>query len=52
MSLTRHSDRELRCTFCDERFVYSAGEQELQVLRGVASEPQECPTCRKRLGRG
>jgi hypothetical protein len=51
MSPIRHSDRELRCTFCDERFVYSAGEQELQVLRGVTREPQECPTCRRLLGR-
>lgn len=51
MSPIRHSDVELRCAFCGDRFVYSAGEQELQSVRGVAGEPRECPTCRRRLGR-
>jgi hypothetical protein len=50
MSLTRHSDIELRCTCCRDRFVYSAGEQELLAVRGVAEEPRECPTCRRLLG--
>ena len=51
MSPIRHSDVELRCTCCGDRFVYSAGEQELHAVRGVAREPRECPTCRKLLGR-
>ncbi len=51
MSSTRHSDVELRCTCCGDRFVYSAGEQELHAVRGVAREPRECPTCRRLLGR-
>jgi hypothetical protein len=51
MPSTRRSDLELRCAQCDDRFVYSAGEQELHAVRGVACEPRECPTCRKLLGR-
>jgi len=51
MSSTRHCDVELRCAFCDDRFVYSAGEQELQAVRGVTREPRECSTCRRLLGR-
>jgi len=50
MPSIRHSDVELRCTCCGDRFVYSAGEQELFALRGVLREPHECPTCRKLLG--
>ena len=48
----RHTDVELHCTCCGDRFVYSAGEQELHALRGVAGGPRECPTCRRLLGRG
>jgi len=51
MTAPRLLDVELRCTWCGDHFVYSAGEQELRVLRGVAHEPRVCPTCRKRLGR-
>jgi hypothetical protein len=52
MPSIRHADLELRCTSCGDRFVYSAGEQELNTVRGVVREPRECPTCRKLLGRG
>src|SRR6266568_1574798 len=51
MSVTRHCDIELHCTCCGEGFVYSAGEQELCAVRGVARVPRACPTCRKLLGR-
>jgi Probable zinc-ribbon domain len=51
MSSTRHPDIELRCACCGDRFVYSAGEQELLALRGVSRQPRACPTCRKLLGR-
>jgi hypothetical protein len=51
MALTQHSDLELCCACCGERFVYSAGEQELHALRGVVRVPRECPACRKLLGR-
>jgi hypothetical protein len=52
MSSTRLSDVDLNCASCGDRFVYSAGEQELHAVRGVTREPRECPTCRKLLGRG
>jgi hypothetical protein len=52
MPSIHHPDVELRCTYCGDRFVYSAGEQELNAVRGVVREPSECPTCRKLLGRG
>jgi len=51
MSATGHRDLELSCTCCGEPFVYTAGEQELHAVRGVAHEPHECPPCRRRLGR-
>jgi hypothetical protein len=50
MPSTRHSDVELCCTCCGDSFVYSAGEQELHAVRGVAREPHQCPSCRKLLG--
>jgi hypothetical protein len=44
------SDKDLRCTTCGDGFVFSAGEQELFRLRGVPSQPEQCPSCaRKRL---
>jgi hypothetical protein len=51
MSPTRHQDVELCCTCCGQTFVYSAGEQELHAVRGVASEPRHCSPCRKLRGR-
>jgi hypothetical protein len=50
-STTRHADIELHCTHCGDGYVYSAGEQELLAVRGVARVPRECPHCRKLLGR-
>ena len=46
-----HCDLELRCNCCGDEFVYSAGEQELHRVRGVNREPNECPACRRLLGR-
>jgi hypothetical protein len=51
MSAIRPTDVELRCACCGDSFVYSAGEQELRAVRGVAHEPRACPACRKLLGR-
>jgi hypothetical protein len=51
MSATRPSDVELNCRHCGEHFVYSAGEQELCAVRGVASLPRVCPPCRRLLGK-
>jgi hypothetical protein len=50
MSPIRHADRVLHCHCCGQRFVYSAGEQELHAVRGVAREPRVCPACRKLVG--
>jgi hypothetical protein len=52
MASIHQADLELSCACCGDRFVYSAGEQELNAVRGVVREPSECPTCRKLLGRG
>jgi hypothetical protein len=52
MSSSRHADVELRCSGCGDGFVYSAGEQELYAVRGVARAPHECPSCRKLFGGG
>jgi hypothetical protein len=51
MPSIRRPDVELSCTCCGDRFVYSAGEQELFALRGVSRQPRACPACRKLLGR-
>jgi hypothetical protein len=42
------SDRELVCRLCGETFVFSAGEQELQRLRGIERAPTRCSLCRRR----
>jgi hypothetical protein len=42
---------ELSCDLCGQHFVYTAGEQELHAIRGVAAQPRECPPCRRLLGR-
>lgn len=39
------SDKQLTCAACGDGFVFTAGEQELYQLRGVAQQPQRCPTC-------
>ena len=51
MSSIRHADVMLNCTCCGDTFVFSAGEQELHRVRGVAWEPRVCPPCRKLVGR-
>ena len=39
------SDKRLTCAACGDGFVFTAGEQELYELRGVAQQPQRCPAC-------
>ncbi len=41
-------DRHLECHLCGEGFVFTAGEQELQRLRGIEAQPSRCPACRRR----
>jgi putative zinc ribbon protein len=42
------TDQQLVCHLCGEKFVFSAGEQELQHLRGVDRIPTRCSQCRRR----
>lgn len=42
------TDQTLICRLCKESFVFSAGEQELQHLRGVHRVPTRCSLCRRR----
>jgi hypothetical protein len=45
MNERREVDKHLRCASCGEGFVFSCGEQELFRLRGITSEPAQCPNC-------
>ena len=39
------ADVNLRCASCGDGFVFTAGEQELYRLRGLADQPNHCPLC-------
>jgi ribosomal protein S27E len=39
------ADKNLRCATCGDGFVFSRGEQELFRLRGITSDPVQCPAC-------
>jgi CxxC-x17-CxxC domain-containing protein len=41
-----HEDRTLICRDCGEGFIFSAGEQRFFEEKGLAHEPQRCPSCR------
>jgi hypothetical protein len=45
--LTRHTvaDMRLACANCGQPFIFSAGEQELQQLRGICQTPRYCRPC-------
>lgn len=45
MSIRQYADLQLRCTWCGDEFVFSAGEQQLYALRGIDHQPQRCPGC-------
>jgi hypothetical protein len=36
------------CRLCSESFVFTAGEQELQRVRGVNRVPTRCSACNRR----
>ena len=48
MVYRQKSDKVLTCKLCGDGFVFTAGEQELFLLRGVAHEPNRCPLCARR----
>ena len=41
-------DQNLVCHLCGEGFVFSAGEQELQQVRGIDRVPTRCSQCNRR----
>jgi hypothetical protein len=41
-------DQTIVCRLCGQDFVFSAGEQELQRLRGFERVPTRCSTCLRR----
>jgi hypothetical protein len=47
MTQRKPADVNLRCASCGDGFVFTAGEQELYRLRGLAQQPSHCPTCAK-----
>ncbi len=40
-------DKTLTCKDCGSEFVFSAGEQAFYQEKGLDSEPQRCPECRR-----
>jgi putative zinc ribbon protein len=48
MTSASHEDLDLSCHLCGDAFVFTAGEQELQRLRGLELVPTRCPQCRRR----
>jgi ribosomal protein S27AE len=45
LDLDKFADKDLQCAACGDGFVFSAGEQELYRLRGIAQAPERCPRC-------
>jgi Probable zinc-ribbon domain len=43
------ADLGLACSGCGQTFIFSAGEQELQLLRGIRQIPGYCRPCARRL---
>ena len=39
-------DKNLTCRDCASSFLFSAGEQEFYLEKGLLNEPQRCPNCR------
>ena len=46
--ITTVSDQILECRLCGDSFVFSAGEQELQHVRGFDRAPTRCSLCKSR----
>jgi len=39
-------DKTLVCRDCGQEFVFTTGEQEFYLSRGLQNEPSRCPECR------
>ena len=40
------ADKTLTCRDCGREFVFTTGEQEFYLSRGLLNEPRRCPECR------
>ena len=40
------ADKTLVCRDCGREFVFTTGEQEFYLSRGLLNEPSRCPECR------
>ena len=40
-------DKSLQCADCGQEFIFTAGEQEFYLSRGLQNEPRRCPECRR-----
>jgi hypothetical protein len=41
-----HTDLQINCRECGQRFVLTAAEQAYYALRGASEPPTLCPPCR------
>ena len=39
-------DKTIECRDCGQSFVFTVGEQEFYLSRGLQNEPSRCPQCR------
>ncbi len=46
------ADKTLVCRDCGGQFVFTVGEQEFYLSRGLQNEPSRCPECRALRRRG
>jgi hypothetical protein len=46
----RLHDKTLTCIDCEDPFIFTAGEQQMNQVRGRIDEPQRCPRCFRRVG--
>ncbi len=40
------ADKTLVCRDCGQEFIFTTGEQEFYLSRGLQNEPSRCPECR------
>ncbi len=40
-------DKTLICKECNKEFVFTEGEQQFYLEKGLQNEPQRCPDCRR-----
>jgi hypothetical protein len=45
--MNEFKDKELKCLQCNQKFVWTAGEQKFYDEKGLENEPKTCPTCRE-----